>query len=357
MRKLKSVGAIALTCGLSAACDDAPAAPSRPLPPPPASEIVTSLELSGQTTLAPGASADFTLIAVFADGTRNDVTGSAQWSTRNSTVVVSEDRGRIRAGTTGDTTLDVRYKQGNVSREIIVVPDGTFRVVGRILEYDGVTPVANAHIQVRDGGATGPSTTADTSGFYRLYGVRAATTLVVTGAGYEETEQRVWASQHATINIAVARAGPRLNVAGTYTVVFDWSQCGPGFPVDLRRRVYAAVVQQSADNIQVEFTEREFLRRSASRPNLIYGRVHADGIYLIAEPDYYYPIGPGYSSLLTEILPDNYLLAIWGRAFLAQSGHRFSGTFKGNAWLQRADQASGLDSANCMSGNVSFERR
>ena len=232
-----------------------------------------------------------------------------------------------------------------------------FRVLGRILELDGVTPVANAHIRVRDAeGTGGPSTTADESGFYRLYGVKTRTFFVVTSAGYDQTERPVNIDRHSAINIAVALSDHRLNVAGTYTVTFDWLSCGDEFRADLRRRVYTAVVKQSAANIEVQFTEPEFVRRSAISPNVIRGRVQPNGIYLVAEPDYSYPIGPEYSSFLVEVLPDNYRLAATGRAFLFQSGRRFSGAFSGSAWLYRQGQTDFV-SPMCTTGNVSFEQR
>ena len=143
MRSLKTVVAILLTCALASSCEDPPTGPSTtrvPPPPPPVQPVVTGLELTGQTTIAPGATSQFTLIAVFSDGTRTDVTNTAQWSIGNERYISSLGQGRFRAEAHGESTVQARYTGRISSREIVVVPDGTFRVTGRIVEEDGATP-------------------------------------------------------------------------------------------------------------------------------------------------------------------------------------------------------------------------
>ena len=355
--------AMVLACVLAASCDDAKNGPSGPSPNPPpvtpSAPQLRNLELNGQTTLAPGATSEFTLIAVFTDGTRTDVTSSAQWSTRSSTYATSLGQGRISAIAVGDTFLDARYSNRNTSREIIIVPDGTFRVTGRILEEDGVTPVANAHIRVRDADAAGPQTDADVSGYYRLYGVKRNIDLVVTREGYVDTERKnLTIDRHTAVNIVLPLMGPRLKVDGTYTVTFDWSNCASGFPTDLRHRVYSAVIKQSEAEIEVRFTEPGFVHNTANRGDLMEGRVGPSGMYLFADSGYYYAYyGAASSPFLTELLPGDLRLVTWGSAFLTQSGNRFSGAMDGGAWVYRRVGQTDTYLGGCNNGNVSFERR
>jgi len=349
VRTLSSIRgvAIVLTCLLAVTCSP-PAGPS----PPPSDLAVTSLELTGQTTLAPGATAEFTLIAVFADGTRTDVTSKAIWSIGNLNFVASQGQGRFRAVALGEASVSVRYATRSVTREIVVVPDGTFRVTGRVIADDGVTPVANAHIQVRDLGESGLATDADRNGNYRLYGVRPESDFVVTRQGFAETVQPVRIDKHAAINISMVLTAPRLNVAGDYTVSFDWSSCTPAYRADLRQRVYSAVVTQTGAQIEVRFTEPAFARDYLDRGNLMDGRVDTDGIYLFADRgDFSYP------PYVTELLPDSFRLVTSGTAFLTQSGNRLSGPFQGLVALSRKVQNSETFHGECSTGNISFERR
>ena len=363
MRTLKIVVAVVFTCMLAASCDDPQNGPPSPSPipsgPPASQPALTGLELTGQTTLAPDATSEFTLIAVFSDGARTDVTGSAQWTSNNSRYVTSLGQGRYRAVALGEADVNVRYLTRFASREIVVVPDGTFRVTGRIFEDDGVTPVANAHIRVRDAAETGLSTNADASGFYRLYGVMSNVDFVVTRPGYLETERKhMTIDNHATVNISLPLAGPRANVEGSYTVTFDWSNCTNGFRDDLRRRVYSAAIKQSGAQIEVRFTEPAFLHNSANRGDLMTGRVDPNGMHLYADSGYYYYYyGAAFSPFLVELLPDNHRLAIWGTAFLAQSGNRFSGALEGSAQFGRGTGRNIAFLGGCNNGNVSFERR
>ena len=340
--------AIVLTCLLAVTCDKPPTGPS-PLPPPP---TVAGLELTGQTTLAPGATSQFTLIAVLPDGTRTDVTNTAIWSINDARFVSSLGQGRFRAVAFGEAAVSVRYSNRGANREIVVVPDGTFRVTGRILEDDGVTPVANAHIHVRDLDGSGLATNADTNGNYRLYGVRTETDFVVTREGFAEKVQPVRIDKHSAVNISMALTAPRLNVGGAYTVTFDWSSCTSAYRADLRQRVYSAVVTQAGAQLEVRFTEPSFAQDFLNRGNLMEGRVDANAMYLFADQgDFSYP------PYLTELLPDNYLLVTWGTAILAQSGNRFSGPFQGIAALARRVPNNVTFHGECTIGNISFERR
>ena len=359
MRTLRTVVAIVLTWMFATACDDSPTRPTDGTkPPPPPIPTLARLELNGQNTIAPGATTEFTLNAVLADGTRTDVTSQAQWSTRGSTYATSLGQGRVRAVAIGETTLDARYTNRSSSREIIVVPDGTFRVIGRIFEDDGVTPVPNAHIRVRDADGTGPQTDADGAGYYRLYGVKREVDFVVTRAGFVDTElKHQTIGEHKTVNIQMPLVGERLQVAGTYTATFNWSNCGAAIPAELHLRVYTAVVKQAGSQIEVRFTEPSFVHNNANLGDLMTGRVDPAGMHVFADSGYYYWYGEAYAPYLTELLPDGHRLVSWGEAYLMQAGNRFSGTLQGEAWLYRRVGQTQTFLGSCRVANVSFERR
>ncbi len=71
---------------------------------------------------------------------------------------------------------------------MIVVPDGTFRLVGRVLE-DGFSDDGVVGATVEATSATGRLLGhSDLYGNYRLYGVAGATRVRVTKTGYQPAE-------------------------------------------------------------------------------------------------------------------------------------------------------------------------
>ena len=73
----------------------------------------------------------------------------------------------------GETTLTVEVRVGTqtrtATREIVILPEGTYRLVGKITEAGFPTQaVGGARVEVAQGSA---STTSDFNGQYRLYGV------------------------------------------------------------------------------------------------------------------------------------------------------------------------------------------
>ncbi len=326
---LAFVAAVAV-CGLTTSCDEAhsPETPLTPTPP----TLITRLELSGPGTFAPGQTPVFTLVAFVNDGTQQDVTATAQWTSNNASVVGTLGQGRYRANAMGDTQINARYGAFNASREVIVVPTGTFRVIGRVVESPEESFwVPGAHVQVRDSSGNGPAADADALGYFRLYGVKPDTEFVVSRTGYLDSVRHVTIDNHSTVNVAISLAGPRAQIVGAYTVTLDLTGCRDGFRQDYAHRVYTAVVQQSGANVEVRFTEPAFAVNSANRGNLMQGRVDPTGLYLTADAGGYYYYGPGDFPFLVEVLPDGSRLVVSGTAALAASGAIYTGPLTGFA--------------------------
>src|SRR5262245_21462349 len=168
------IGAGATTCG-----NDKP--PSSPTP------FLQSIALIGETTIAPGATVQFRLEAVYSNGAREDVTAAAQWNSFNQTLFASLGGGRFEARSEGTSGINTRYNNRSLQREVIIVPAGTFRITGRVVENGNSNiGVPGAHIQARNGGVAGPSTDSDSTGFYQLHGVVPNADLIVTRTGYTD---------------------------------------------------------------------------------------------------------------------------------------------------------------------------
>ena len=136
---------VVIGCGLTASCDDLKPFAENPLEP--SKPALVTLDLSGPATFAPGETVSFTLVTVSHDGTRRDVTSTAQWSSNNASVTSTQGQGRYRANAAGDTQVNARFGALNASREVVVVPAGTFRVTGRVVESDGAFPISGARVR------------------------------------------------------------------------------------------------------------------------------------------------------------------------------------------------------------------
>jgi len=325
----------------------------------PTPPTLVTLELTGPTTFAPGESVAFRLMAKVTNGTDTDVTSTSQWNSSNSSVATSQGAGRYRGNTVGDTQLNVNYGRLGASRELIVVPTGTFRVTGRVTESDGPFPISGARVQARDSSGNGPSTESDGSGFFRLFGVAPDSEIVVSRSGYSENTRHVTIDQHSTVNFEMNLNGPRPRVEGTYTATLDLSGCRDGFRPEYAHRVYTAVVQQSGSSIEVRFTEPVFAVNSANRGNLMQGRVEGSGLFLQAQSFSYYYYGPGDYPSLVEVLPDDSRLVVSASVSLTELGGTYTGTLSGftSNYGPRFPNDRYLYLGGCNGGQLTFTRR
>jgi hypothetical protein len=348
--------AVVIVCGLSASCDDLKPLSDNPLTPTP--PTLVTLELTGPTTFAPGESVAFTLMARVTNGKDTDVTSTSQWNSTNPSVLTSQGPGRYRANTAGDSQISVNYGRLNASREVIVVPTGTFRVTGRVTESDGPFPISGARVQARDSSGNGPSTESDGSGFFRLFGVAPDSEIVVSRAGYSENTRHVTIDKHSTVNFEMILNGPRPRVDGTYTVTLDLSGCRDGFRPEYAHRVYTAVVQQSGSSVEVRFTEPSFAVNSANLGNLMQGRVEGTGLFLYAQSFYYYYYGPSSYPFLVEALPDESRLVLTANVTLAESGESsYTGKLNGYASNYGPRFPNDKYLGGCDGGQLTFTRR
>ena len=342
-------------CGLSASCDDAKPLADNPLAPSP--PTLVTLELTGPTTFAPGESVAFTLMARVTNGKDTDVTSTSQWNSTNASVLTSVGPGRYRANTAGDSQISVNYGRLSASREVVIVPTGTFRVTGRVTESDGPFPISGARVQARDSSGNGPSTESDGSGFFRLFGVASDSEIVVSRAGYSENTRHVTIDKHSTVNFEMNLNGPRPRVDGTYKVTLDLSGCRDGFRPEYAHRVYTAVVQQSEYAVGVLFTEPAFAVNSANRGNFMQGRVEGTGLFLYALLFSYYYYGPGDYPFLVEALPDGSRLVVSGTATLGESGGSYTGALRGFTANYGPHYPNDKYLGGCDGGQLTFRRR
>lgn len=321
-----------LTLTLAASCDRS--RPTTPSAPP----DITAVELIAPRTLAPGATTPLRLIARRSDGTSEDITATAKFHSTTPDVFAVSPDGIATASKVGDTFVTGHNDRFSSTHEVVVVPAGTFRVVGRVVEKE--TPglaVGGARVEA-DGGV--PSASTDLVGQYRLYGVPGGARLRVSKIGYRTSEVTLAISDHHTQNVPLALAGLRVDIAGTYQLTIDASpDCRSRLPDALLTRRYAAAITQDGAAIRVvlsgaRFAVGRFEGRSAV---VISGRVEPTGVVLDLNPPLAYYTDP----TLVEIVDTTTYLVIDGEARLSPAGPSLTGTLGGNFLVYPSNPVDG----------------
>ena len=253
--------------------------------------MINRLEIIGPSSVAPGQSAQLNAIAHRSDGTTADVTATANWRSSRAAVLSISASGLATGQANGDAVVSVSVPGGrSASREILVLPSGTYRLVGLVGESDSPTsPVVGAQVDVV-GGLPGLSTMTGPDGRYRLYGVPAVAEMRVTKAGYEPAVQRLSLSDHQTQNFTLALSAARVNLAGTYTLTISApAECLDKLPQEVWTRRYTATVTQSGPVLDVSLSGAAFVLDDTGKGDRFRGRIEPGRVvFTLAYPDFYY---------------------------------------------------------------------
>ena len=242
------LGAVTVSCG----DERNRVGPSPPGPSPPLL-TVTALTIAGPASVHPGNSAQFTAMLQLNDGTERAATSARWFSSLPPVLSINTNTGAASTSYVfwGETTLSVEVSLGTGlagqtrgSREILVMPDGTFRIVGGVTEADRPgLGVGDATLEVRltEDLSSRPVTSArtDTTGRYALYGVPAESYLHVRRDGYVPATERIQIGSHTTRDFQLRVDGNVPSFEGTYTMTVDAINCTGGFrlPVESQHRL------------------------------------------------------------------------------------------------------------------------
>jgi len=190
--------------GLVAACDQGPTAPSRaPIPSPSGTAVATRLGVTGPDVVAPGKRARLTATAYLSDGSTRHVTSEATWSSSSANVVSMIAPGEISAGARGEATIRVSYREQAGRRLVFVMPLGTYRLTGNVMEAG--LAVNGARVEILGGAGEGLSAMTG-GGVYRIYGVAGDTRVRVSKQHYEPAVQLIDVSEHRTLDFELKRS-------------------------------------------------------------------------------------------------------------------------------------------------------
>jgi len=352
--------------GLFVACSDdpPPTSPTKLTPSP----FVAAIEVVGPDWIGPSQSAQFVANIRQADGTTKSATSmpNLKWTSSDTSVVFVSSSGVV-------TSLDPSYDSPNGeavitaalidqpavrgTREVIVQPQGTYRVVGSVRESDAPTvPIGGARVEVLSGSNY---TVTDSTGLYRLYGVPPQSTIRITVAGYETLDQPLELTANVTRDFVLNVLGRRLVLNGPYTISVDAvSPCSLNSA--LQHRAYDAVLTTTGTVIDVVLTEPRFLVGSSGRGNRFTGRA-LGGSATFTLDDYYWDGRPYAYPNPAERLEDNTYLAIEGSATTTGTAAGLTGTLNGDIthWDSRFPAFGAVYPNNghlggCFSDNIQF---
>ena len=337
---LRITAAGALVALFAACGDDSPAGPSTD---------VLRVEINGPSSIVPGQTASYSVIEYLSNGTTRALP-SATWASSNPSLVQITSAGVATAQPqTGETTISVKTTR-SAGKEVLVLPAGTFRLVGTVTDADQTTvTIPGALVEVMGGG---PSVTTNAVGGFRLYGVPPQAGIRVTRDGYRAVEEQVQLTGHAARNFRLPLDGTLRNYSGNYTLVVEAREsCGSPRPItsEWKRRTYDATVLQSGSMLDVQLTEPRFVSSQGVRGDRFVGSVSPAGANFIIDWEYYSPVAN-----ITERLPDGSTLYVFGTASTSGSPAGLSGVFSG--WFDHTS-VSGQYVGSCQSASLSLTPR
>ena len=334
MRPLSLFGVTAASVAFVclASCDNPPSKTG----PTPLQSTVRSVEVTGPASIAPSQSVQFVANMRLQDDTVKSATAAQnlRWRIGNTQFATVTQSGVVTASANfrGETTVIAEILPNGVirsTREVVILPDGTYRLVGTVVEADAPTSrVPGARVEVV---GTSLFTLTDNTGQYRLYGVPPQAEIRVSLSGYLTSVESVQLTAHSTRTFALQLSGPRVSLNGPYVLTVEAGTClGTSLlAASLRTRTYDAMVTTTGTRVEVLLTEDRYRLNQAGRGNRFIGTAQGAGVNFQLDPWYYYYYYYYYPNV-AERLPDGSFLVINGAAVTSGNASSLVGTMSGS---------------------------
>jgi Carboxypeptidase regulatory-like domain len=194
------VSSVVLMAVIVAGCKS-PTSPLQHIPRGRTDNVISGIQIVGPHTLAPTESAQFRVIVTMSDGMVRDLTSVARWSNIGDQhlIMVSGD-GMVTALQTGDGSIAASIEGHRPVAGIIVVPRGTYRLVGSVME-PGHSAVPDALVEVIPRSGARQSTRTNHLGAYSVHGVSGEIELRVTLEGYVPFSRRLDVTFHQNYSV------------------------------------------------------------------------------------------------------------------------------------------------------------
>jgi len=349
------------------ACDNSPGTPPSLPPPPPANPTVKAMTINGRNRIAPGEKESYEAIAQLTDGSTQIYTTKAQWRSSAYYVLSMTKDGQASALGVGESTITAAFGNIQSSLNVMIVPAGTYRLAGKVLETG--LPVIDAAVRVTSGQGPAFQVSTDVLGQYRVYGVAGPVEVKVTKAGYAPLTKTISVATDELLDFPeLAQTGAIGTYGGAYTLTLTMSpRCVSDFtrfhplPADASTRTYSAVMTQDGPRLSVSLSGGNFSLKSG-RGNQFDGHIEPTGISFKLGSlggyayDYYY-YHPGVPDVADRLSTGEYLSYLATARTTATPGG-FSGPLDGIAMVfsPGADGApsASLPRSMCWAGDHQF---
>jgi hypothetical protein len=293
MRRVIGLVCLVGTLVFAATCKDksSPTTPTSPATPNAPASLV-AVVISGAAQMQPGESRQLSAIATFNDRSTRDVTNDAVWRVAN-TSLFTVAAGLVTATAAGESSISVMYQSRGATVYVLSLPSGTGILAGSVKEAS--FPIAGALIEVVGGPFAGRSTSSDSFGGYRLYGVVGDLQIRASGNGYLNQTLPVKVAPTTTprrddvLHFKLTQSSRVASLAGIYQAVLrPAGTCGASFNA-IGARNYTATIDQAGSALSVVLSGAEF---GAISPGVIGnrfdGRVRPDlAEFMIGTTGYY----------------------------------------------------------------------
>ena len=186
------------------------------------------------------------------------MTSQATWESSTPGVLEISPGGLARAWTLGEARLTARHQDLALTRVVMVLPDGTFRLGGRVAEFESefAQGIGGATVEVLSGTGLGlRATSAAVTGQFALYGVAGQIQLRVTADGYLPTTSGVifvnQFAQGVQLLSLTPVGGTTGELSGIWTLKLSPADC-PFLPEAAHVRQFTTEVAQSASRMTMK---------------------------------------------------------------------------------------------------------
>ena len=265
------------------------------------------MKINGPSTIAPGASAQFTATAVMNDQSTQDYTSKVTWEAYSTAILTVSNTGLVTGHGSGEAAVQARITGFVANATVLVMPPGTYRLTGTVTESG--LPVWGGRVTVIAGTGTGLATSTDENGSYRLYGVAGDVQVQVTDQGYVPLTKSAQVTANAVLDFpefTQVNTQPAFN--GSFLLTIQAGEVCATIPAADRTRTYTAVVTQNGPALHISLSGATFFLHNGYG-NYFTGRFQPAYLTFAFGSPYYYELeGPD----VVELVAPDRVLAIDG---------------------------------------------
>ena len=230
------------------------------------SSTLVRIDIAGPDTIAPGEGAQFIATGHFEDGSSLDLTQEVSWSGTSQTLAGSAVSGFYTGKARGAATVDAGVHVPvyvRASKQVLVLPTGTYRLTGRVVEAEKPGPVSGATVAIDGDPDLSVRTASD--GSFRIYGVVGSVELRVTMPGYVNDARRLLVDGDQSVEVPLTLLKPRPDLNGVFTMtvrvdpqctssVSGYSASAGPLPDELGTRTYTADLTQTGNMVKLRLS-------------------------------------------------------------------------------------------------------